>query len=1146
MNDHVYSVTPVVRAADDPQRLDALLGSLSRRVVGRAVGTTLPTGTRLSDESKQRLWLGMLSSEPEIRQQAADRQAFRNKVTPPAQGFAFRTASLPSELWVSLSFAVYVSLHPELGEQRTAAAADIAESPAVASRSGVQVTRTGHKLAPVWEKIQVGPVDLIIPVVIGASRPAEAEQVIADTARMAVAAIPRARLFRPRRNSAPAGSLPREYDIADEAAWTAYCAGNLVPQANALPPEYRAAIQLEVTRTSAGYDLLLLVVNTTPPEEEQTADGDQPYDVGHIETRIYEVELSTDCPVPAVPHELEQVAHSYRYPRQVPALGHACPVMVAPGEGGYATRLSTRFAAEETTERAHPRETVPGPDGPVRIDTSFDAIIADPVGAMSRLVDLLEHWIEQSWDSAELSRLASDRGWGPEARKEADADAEAARAEAAWLRAGIAVLEGDFAVRKAFVAANRAMKSAAQGDYDAWRPFQVAWIVGCLPGLVDPASHPEVAIVAFSTGGGKSEAYLGLMLVTLFHGRFTGVTAGTQVWARFPLRLLALQQAERFARAILHGEVIRRGIPEVSNGEPFGLGYFVGSSNTPNKLFRPDPSNRYHQGASDPDDPRIQEMCRIIERCPVCNGPDRIEVRFDDRSSTMLHLCVNRNCTMNGPLPIWSVDDAIYRHAPSVLVGTVDKLALLGMNKHFQTILGKAASRCPAHGYTADPVYCAIYGCSETRYPAGSGFGGLRLEIADELHLLDESLGALDGMYETLLQAINQRFKNPPFQIVGATATIEGYQNQVRHLYQRKARRFPANGPRAGETFWSAIKPGEPLRRYVGVRPRAGTMVTATREVAVTHAEWIEGLIRDPAAAAVEAGLDPANSDDLTAVCSLGAELYEVLVAYCLRIEDLTSFTRDDRVRELLPGQESLVVINSDAGAREIQEAVRRLERPPADPTQRVKIVAATKAIGHGFDVARLGVMAIMGTPSQAAEVIQASARVGRKYPGLVINVVNPTRDRDASVYRYFGEWIRYLDRMVHKVPVNRESLPVLKRVLPGGLMAWVLQAYDRGWTTGARNRKSLAKSGEFRRAIQEGYLERNGLLRDLADGFGISYKSVYHKMHRDAIEEWVDSQLQTIVLRADAETRLGDLLHPPVPKSLRDVEEPIIIYGQI
>jgi helicase-like protein len=271
-----------------------------------------------------------------------------------------------------------------------------------------------------------------------------------------------------------------------------------------------------------------------------------------------------------------------------------------------------------------------------------------------------------------------------------------------------------------------------------------------------------------------------------------------------------------------------------------------------------------------------------------------------------------------------------------------------------------------------------------------------------------------------------------------------------------------------------------------------------------------------------------------------------VLVAYCLRIEDLSSFTRDERVRELLASQDNLVIINSDVSPRDIRSAVTRLTYPPDDDAERVKIIAATKAIGHGFDVPRLGVMAVMGTPTQAAEIIQASARVGRRFPGLVVNVINPTRDRDTSVYRYYAGWIRYLDRLVHKVPVNRESLPVLKRVLSGGLMAWLLQVHDRRWITSARRRKSLANSVAFREAVQSGFLDRETLIDNLTTGFGISQHSVYHQMHRDAITAWVDDNLASIPLRAAADKRLSYLLNPPVPRSLRDVEEPVIIHGEI
>ena len=385
----------------------------------------------------------------------------------------------------------------------------------------------------------------------------------------------------------------------------------------------------------------------------------------------------------------------------MPALGHACPVETRDHEGG-GTTLRTQFAAEQPTWRVYPRESVTGRGGEVELDTSFDSLINDPIDTVKQLVDTLDDWVANNWSTAALDALEHERGWKPEARREAEEGAQAAREEAAWVRAGLDTLAADQAALDAFIAANRAMKAAV--NYDSWHPFQVAWIVGCIPGMTDPRAHPEVSIVWFATAGGKTEAYLGLMFVTLFYSRYTGVTAGAQVWARFPLRLLALQQNERFARMVLHAELIRRQDPRISGGDPFGLGYFVGGGNTPNKLFRPDPNNVYHRGAPEPDDPRVQEACRVLERCPVCDATERLQMRFDDQSSTMLHICTNPACPMHGALPVWSVDDAIYRNAPTVLVGTVDKLALLAMNLEFQVLLGRAHSRLPeawVHGQPA-------------------------------------------------------------------------------------------------------------------------------------------------------------------------------------------------------------------------------------------------------------------------------------------------------------------------------------------------------------------------------------------------------------------------------------------------------------
>jgi hypothetical protein len=973
-------------------------------------------------------------------------------------------------------------------------------------------------------------------------------RVAEDSLSAALAAATRApagaELFRPRRPAGPPGSLPRAGDLTDETTWARYCAQNLLQAADVTPPVLRAALELDVTDGDGFVEVLATVVNTTPAPDQQTVDGSHAYDAAYLDTRLYEVQMSCDTDAALVPYKLEQVAHSYRYDRSVIALGQGCAVEATTGAAG--TRLSTLFAAEQRTWRVYPRTRHTRPDGVTApIDATFASVIADPIGTIEALAAAHREWVEREWSAAALDARAAARSWDADARADADADAALARAEADWVGAGLELLRRDGDVREAFTLANQVIANAAAGGYDAWYPFQLAWLVGCLPGMVDPAAHPDVEIVWFATGGGKSEAYLGLMITTLFYGRLTGTTAGAQVWARFPLRLLAMQQLERFAAMVLHAELLRLDHPRIAAGDPFGIGYFVGGTNTPNRLQAPDPTNPFYDGL-DPRDPATAEKCRVLAICPLCRS--KLEVAWNEDRWTMEHLCRNAGCRIAGVLPVWGIDDEVYRHAPAVLVGTVDKLAQLGQSREFQVLLGRAHSRCPQHGYTGNPSWCAVFGCrqNQSRTPIPAGFGHIRLEVADELHLLDESLGALDGMYETLLQAISEDLNNPPMQIVGATATIEGYQNQVQHLYRREGRRFPVNGPDVGETFWSVTVPGDPLRHYLGIRPRAITMVTATREVALTHALWVHDLLHDPALVLSEAGLDPADPVMLEEARAAGREFYEVLVAYCLRNEDLNTLTRDQQVRAMLSSHDNLAIINGDAEPAEIRRAVARLVNPPTDDDDRVKLIAATKAIGHGFDVPRLGVMAVMGTPTSAAEIIQASARVGRRWPGLVVNVINPSRDRDASVFRYYADWIRFLDRLVHKVPVNRESLPVLKRVLSGGLMAWLLQVHDRGWLTGAPRRRSLAESTAFKEACTAGFVDRVLLIDNLSRGFGISPTSVYHQLHRDAIAAWVDDQLAALPLSAEPGKRLPQLVSPAVPRSLRDVEEPITIYADI
>jgi hypothetical protein len=1170
---------PRLDAAAKAPILDGLLGTLADRVLQDASGENISPGISLPAQPQKNLWLGMLASVNEI----AGLPAFvGERRVPAAHGFTFRVRALPVHLDVTVSAALYLPVLPTAAEQHDASSDPLDRSAITDGDAGTSAgpgsTGTAANI-PLTErtiKVSADPVCVGVTVQDGLRRVGQAE--LTDALQRAVRHAHRSAplgLFRPpRRRNAP---RPDTSDVASHAAWQRYLSDNLVSPSDYALPTYSAAIEIEARQHPAYAEVTLTLVNVTPATSQQYADTAQTvaWPANRLDTSIYEAQLAAETDAQVLAVDLEQVRESYRYDRDVPLFGEATAAEIEQ-LAGTRTRMRTSNGADARTSRVFARATsLTGK----ALDTSFTRLISDPLQALTDLTDAAQEWVAVNWSARNLDRLGQQKNWTADARAQAEADAVAAQQEVEWVRAGVKELAADGDLLESFRQAMRTMQIiGARKNYRALHLFQAAWIVGCLPAVKDPSSDLHVDILWFATAGGKSEAYLGLMLATLFYARRTGTTAGTLVWARFPLRLLSLQQTERFGQVLAAAEQIRLADPLTAGGEPFAIGYFVGSGNTPNKFA----GRNSPWATADPTVSSVQEGCRVLDYCPSCRGlgaagardlqiaagaartggvatfdtlrqaqppagtaARRLTMSFDEPTWTMQHLCKSPGCPAAGALDVYVIDDDIYRRTPSVLVGTVDKLAQLGMQKQFATLLGRAASRCPQHGLTTDSQWCAVFGCQTRpadRLPAKAGLGGLRLEIADEMHLLDEELGALDGLYETLLGAINDAMKNPPLRIVGATATLEGYREQAQHLYKRPGRRFPVNGPTVGENFWAYTDDTRPLRRYLGLRPRRIAYTTATIEAALTHRRWLKDLAERPGMLLAEAGL-PADGAHLSVAQEAAEDLYEVFLAYALRNDDLGQFVREERLSEF-HALGNMAQVNGDMDPAVIRDQVRRLVDPASYPPDRqIRTIVATKAIGHGFDVGRLGVIVMMGTPTQASEVIQASARIGRQHPGLVINIANPTRDRDVSTHRYYKYWIAYLDRLIHKVPINRESLPALRRVLSGGLMAWLLQFYDRGWVTGGARRRSLADSDMLRDALNGGHLTPAALTETLQAGFGLDPGNAYHELHRYAVRQWVDQTTRLIAAQGSSKRKTSDMLDPRVPRSLRDIEEPIVIY---
>ena len=432
----------------------------------------------------------------------------------------------------------------------------------------------------------------------------------------------------------------------------------------------------------------------------------------------------------------------------------------------------------------------------------FEDLISNPVDKLRnihrKMLDELKLW-EDDYESRSDLTENGKRQFGHEI--------SSFKLEIKRFKTGIELIENYYMVRTAFQFMNRAFKQSAKG-YDSWRLFQIVFVVSLIldivanePDLIlddelkEKAKTNDTDILYFPTGGGKTEAFLGILVFNLFFDRLRGKECGVTAFLKYPLRLLSVQQVQRVSNILAIAECIR--IDEDLGGEAFSLGYFVGEGNTPNKINR-DLKKTLNEMSSD----EIDEKYRLLDVCPFC-GAKTVHVIFDEEENSLRHICSNENCPSKGILPLFMVDDDIYRFIPSVIISTVDKMTAIGLNMRFHNLLCGATYKCPKHGYTARSK-CLAEGCSCT--PADFSRVHMKdpaptLLIQDELHLIKESLGAYDSHYETLIEYFIHHLSgcNRGIKVIGATATISAYAEQARHLYWKNAIRFPSASPYPGQ-----------------------------------------------------------------------------------------------------------------------------------------------------------------------------------------------------------------------------------------------------------------------------------------------------------------------------------------------------------
>ncbi len=697
--------------------------------------------------------------------------------------------------------------------------------------------------------------------------------------------------------------------------------------------------------------------------------------------------------------ELESYDLLYRHTRAY-AVGHGCSAVWRQSEDAeHADEVATEFVPETIVKLADSNPSIDS----LALSMRFceEASKDDLIEALTSIGRDYAAWIDDI--EAEASRLG-DRYADAVSRHVTDCRAAAAR-----LQLGAELLDRDGDSLRAFRLANEAMRlqrartdwlraggpgdGPRDGDDGRWRPFQLAFILICLEGIARPHSGDRdvVDLLWFPTGGGKTEAYLGLIAFTIFRRRLTNADgAGVAVLMRYTLRLLTLQQFARAALLISCCERVRRGRTGLG-AERISLGLWVGRGATPNTRAEARKAlEEIRKGAVPADgDPRQ------LQACVWCGTKLRTDHYWAGDSPPRLAVsCRNKSCDFSGGLPVYLIDEDIYEYRPSLVIATIDKFASLPWN----------------------PEIGALFGIGQATPPP-------ELIVQDELHLISGPLGTLAGLYETAIDVLCTAAGGERPKVIASTATIRRATQQVRGLFDRTTQQFPPPGIDARDSYFAVETPSDKKgdRSYVGVMAPATSQTTA---MVRTYAKLL--------ASTEQAEVEPRVKDPYWTLLGYFNSL-RVLGGARMQVQDDVV----DRLKLVLGAETSrhmdLIEMTSRVASADIPGNLAKMEvslDQNADET--LDVVLATNMISVGVDIDRLGLMVVMGQPQATAEYIQATSRVGRSHPGLVVVVFNAARSRDRSHYEAFQAFHGALYKQVESTSVT----PFASRARDRGLHA--------------------------------------------------------------------------------------------------------------
>ncbi|MEK6259922.1 MAG: helicase-related protein [Planctomycetota bacterium] len=787
----------------------------------------------------------------------------------------------------------------------------------------------------------------------------------------------------------------------------------------------------------------------------------------HIDIKVNPGSSGAILPYPtAPPLDDEERSRELLYRKKLTfAVGHGC--------AADWNRDADSNRADSVSAECLPMFEAPNITPDVRTDTGQPLVASmralagldpadDGIGAVETIIKSYEDWI-----AVQQTRIGS-----LEERLKETARTHLVRCaeSAARMRDGLALLSDDPQIRRAFTLANlailiqqiRSRREARIASFDhatstlqfeksyeeldlnsqnardcAWRAFQIAFILASLRSTADSGdvNRDLVELIWFPTGGGKTEAYLGLAAFSIFLRRLRDSDdIGVQALMRYTLRLLTAQQFQRASRLVCAMEYLRRQYAAEFGKREITIGIWLGGSTTPNTraealaVFR---SLTRGDGA--------KENQFVLDRCPWCGaqmGPVELVGRgrprrgvpkvigYEQRANTVVYTCPDRRCEFHQSLPLYVIDEDIYDIRPALLIGTVDKFAMLAWRPQARSLFGIAPD-----------------GTREYSPPG--------LIIQDELHLISGPLGSMVGLYEPIIEELCTDHRQSPIvkpKIISSTATIRSYEEQVQHLYARdRTCLFPPPGLDADDSFFARVArtPDGSLERgriYVGVHaPGLGSLQTV-------QVRTFSALLQAPQP------LPPPERDPwwtLLLFFNSLRELGTTLTLFQSDIPDLLKGALKQRLGlgypEVRPIRKMLELTGRLPGD-EVPKAISALEIPTdSQQGHAVDVCLASNIIEVGVDIDRLSLMAVVGQPKTTSQYIQVTGRVGRKKdrPGLVVTIYAASKPRDRSHFEKFRSYHERLYAQVEPTSVTPFSRPALDRAVHAVVASYVRQLGD-------------------------------------------------------------------------------------------------------